>query len=106
VLAGAKNVVEGEVRIGGQEHFYLETHASLVVPGENDEFTVYASTQNPTKTSNFVAAALGVPKNKVTSIMMPKPETLNLKPETLNLKPETPNLKPETRNPQPHAGGV
>jgi len=65
VLATAKNIVEGEVRIGGQEHFYLETQASLVVPGENDEFTVYASTQNPTKTSNFVAAAIGVPKNKV-----------------------------------------
>jgi xanthine dehydrogenase/oxidase len=65
VLASAKNVVEGEVRIGGQEHFYLETQASMVVPGESDEFTVYASTQNPTKTSNFVAAAIGVPKNKV-----------------------------------------
>ena len=65
VLKSAKNVVEGEVRIGGQEHFYLETQASMVVPGENDEFTVYASTQNPTKTSNFVAACIGVPKNKV-----------------------------------------
>ena len=53
------------MRIGGQEHFYLETQASLVVPGENDEFTVYASTQNPTKTSNFVANALGVGKHKV-----------------------------------------
>jgi xanthine dehydrogenase/oxidase len=53
------------VRIGGQEHFYLETQASLVVPGENDEFTVFASTQNPTKTSNFVANALGVGKHKV-----------------------------------------
>jgi len=65
VLASAKNVIEGEIRIGGQEHFYLETQASMVVPGENDEFTVYSSTQNPTKTSNFVAAAIGVPKNKV-----------------------------------------
>jgi len=65
VLASAKNVIEGELRIGGQEHFYLETQASMVVPGENDEFTVYSSTQNPTKTSNFVAAAIGVPKNKV-----------------------------------------
>ena len=66
VLSSSTNVVEGEVRIGGQEHFYLETQASMVVPGENNEFTVYASTQNPTKTSNFVAAAIGVPKNKVT----------------------------------------
>ena len=35
----------GEVRVGGQEHFYLEPHATLVVPSENDEFTVYTTTQ-------------------------------------------------------------
>jgi xanthine dehydrogenase molybdopterin-binding subunit B len=114
-----------------QEQFYLETQTSMVVPGENDEFTVrahffffassyrppstslllplslsaaqslssppsfsgalshsltafsslpvcvrarpflhaapqvYSSTQNPTKTSNFVAHVLGIPKNRV-----------------------------------------
>lgn len=58
-------VVEGEARIGGQEHFYLETNATLVVPGEKDEFTVYTSSQNPTKTANFVARAIGVDKNRV-----------------------------------------
>jgi len=58
-------VVEGETRIGGQEHFYLETNATLVVPGEKDEFTVYTSSQNPTKTANFVARAVGVDKNRV-----------------------------------------
>lgn len=62
--AGVK-VVEGEARIGGQEHFYLETNATLVVPGEKNEFTVYTSSQNPTKTSNFVSRALGVDKNRV-----------------------------------------
>ena len=35
---------------GAQEHFYLETQASLVVPGEGGEVVVYASTQNPTLT--------------------------------------------------------
>lgn len=27
-------IVEGETRIGGQEHFYLETNATLVIPGK------------------------------------------------------------------------
>jgi xanthine dehydrogenase/oxidase len=38
-------VVEGEVRLGGQEHFYLEPNACLVVPGENDEIVSYTSSQ-------------------------------------------------------------
>ena len=35
---------------GAQEHFYLETQTSLVVPGEGEEVTVFASPQNPTLT--------------------------------------------------------
>ena len=30
VSSEVDHVVEGEVRIGGQEHFYLETNANLV----------------------------------------------------------------------------
>ena len=37
----------GRVHLGGQEHFYMEPHAVLVVPsGEKDEMTVHASTQD------------------------------------------------------------
>jgi len=68
-MAGAEHTLEGEVHIGGQEHFYLETQTSLVIPGERDEMTVWSSTQNPTKTSNFVASVLGVPKNRVVTKM-------------------------------------
>ena len=64
-MAAAERTVEGEIRIGGQEHFYLETHTSLVVPFEKDEFVVHTSSQNPTKTANYVAHILGVPKNRV-----------------------------------------
>lgn len=47
----ADHVVEGEVNMGGQEHFYLETHAVLAVPkGEDDEMELFVSTQNPTET--------------------------------------------------------
>ena len=47
-FAGSDHIVEGEVRIGGQEHFYLETHAALVVPrNEDGEVEVFASSQSP-----------------------------------------------------------
>jgi len=39
-------VVESEVRIGGQEHFYMETHSVRVVPtGEDGEINVYSGEQ-------------------------------------------------------------
>lgn len=59
------NVVSGTVRIGAQEHFYLEPNGSLVIPEENDEFVVYASTQAATKTQQVVARVLGIPSHKV-----------------------------------------
>jgi xanthine dehydrogenase/oxidase len=47
----ADHVFTGVTRMGGQEHFYLETQAVVVVPKpENGEMEVYASTQNPTET--------------------------------------------------------
>jgi len=65
-FAKAKNVVEGEMRIGGQDHFYLEGHISFAVPGEDDEITVYSSTQHPSETQHMVGQVLGVPSNAVT----------------------------------------
>lgn len=39
----------GELRLGGQEHFYMETQSMLVVPvGEERELNVYISSQWPT----------------------------------------------------------
>lgn len=58
-------VVSGEVRMGGQEHFYLETNCTLVVPSDGGQLEVYASTQNPTKTQNFCAHVCGVPATHV-----------------------------------------
>ena len=47
----ADHVFTGVVRMGGQEHFYLETQACVVVPKPEDgEMEVYSSTQNPTET--------------------------------------------------------
>jgi xanthine dehydrogenase large subunit len=65
-FAKAKHVVEGEMRIGGQDHFYLEGHISFAIPGEDDEVTVFASTQHPSETQHMVAQVLGVPSNAIT----------------------------------------
>uniref|UniRef100_A0A8D0ENG6 Aldehyde oxidase 1 n=1 Tax=Strix occidentalis caurina TaxID=311401 RepID=A0A8D0ENG6_STROC len=60
------NIIEGEIRIGGQEHFYIETQSVLVVPkGEDNEMDVYVSTQHPAIIQEMVAASLGVPANRI-----------------------------------------
>jgi hypothetical protein len=47
----SEHVIEGEVHIGGQEHFYLETNVTLAVPkNEDGEMELFVSTQNPTET--------------------------------------------------------
>jgi xanthine dehydrogenase/oxidase len=45
------HVFTGVARMGGQEHFYLETNACVAVPKPEDgEMEIYSSTQNPTET--------------------------------------------------------
>jgi xanthine dehydrogenase/oxidase len=57
--------LEGEARIGGQEHFYLETSGCVVTPGEDDEMHITGTTQNPNKTQEYVARVLGLGAHKV-----------------------------------------
>jgi xanthine dehydrogenase large subunit len=57
--------IEGELRIGGQEHFYLETQASLAWLDEAGFMSVHSSTQHPSETQEVVARVLGVPRNHV-----------------------------------------
>ncbi len=47
-FANSTHIIEGEAEIGGQLHFYMETHASLAVPKDGEELEVYCSTQSPT----------------------------------------------------------
>lgn len=45
---GSCDFCSGQIRTGGQEHFYMETQSVLVIPvGEEMEFRVYASSQWP-----------------------------------------------------------
>jgi len=64
-LAQATHSFAGEVDIGGQDHFYLETQASWVIPDGEGNLQVFASTQHPTETQEIVARVLGLPKNQV-----------------------------------------
>nr|XP_033471973.1 xanthine dehydrogenase/oxidase [Epinephelus lanceolatus] len=61
----ADHILEGEMHIGGQEHFYLETNVTLAVPREDGEMELFVSTQAASKTQSLVAKALGVPSNRV-----------------------------------------
>jgi xanthine dehydrogenase large subunit len=65
-LERAPRRLKGRMRIGGQEHFYLEGHIALAIPGEDDEMTVWVSTQHPSEIQHMVAQVLGVRSNAVT----------------------------------------
>ena len=64
-LAGAEHRIQGNLHIGGQEHFYLETQISSVMPTEDGGMIVYCSTQNPTEVQKLVAEVLDVPMNHI-----------------------------------------
>ena len=60
------HIIEGTMRTGAQEHFYLETQACIAFPlNENDEIIIYSSTQSPSDMQKLVAKALGVDYNRI-----------------------------------------
>ncbi len=64
-LNSAPRRIQGTLHIGGQEHFYLETQISSVMPTEDGGMIVYCSTQNPTEVQKLVAEVLNVSMNKI-----------------------------------------
>jgi xanthine dehydrogenase large subunit len=65
-LAESAYRVKGTLRIGGQEHFYLEGQVSLAVPGEDGDMAIYTSTQHPSEMQHLIAGMLKVPVGAVT----------------------------------------
>lgn len=64
----ADHVFTGVSRMGGQEHFYLETQACVAIPKPEDgEMEIWSGTQNPTETQTYVAQVTGVAANKIVS---------------------------------------
>ncbi|WP_411826705.1 xanthine dehydrogenase molybdopterin binding subunit [Luteolibacter sp. AS25] len=64
-LAQAPQVIEGEFHIGGQEQFYLETHAALAEPDGEGGVFIRSSTQHPSETQTIVAEVLGCARHQV-----------------------------------------
>lgn len=58
--------IAGEIRIGGQEHFYLETQAAIAWIDETGGVAIHSSTQHPAETQEVVARVLGLPRHHVT----------------------------------------
>ncbi len=65
-ISSAPRCLSGALRIGGQEHFYLEGQVALALPGEDGSIHVYSSTQHPTEVQHVVARVLGLPDSYVT----------------------------------------
>jgi xanthine dehydrogenase large subunit len=64
-MGQAEHVLTGELRMGGQEHFYLEPQVARAVPGEGGQLLVQSSTQNPSEVQSVVARVLGLRHNQV-----------------------------------------
>jgi xanthine dehydrogenase large subunit len=64
-FAAAERTLAGVLEIGGQEHFYLESMACIVIPGEGGTLSVLSSTQHPSEVQAMVAEVLGVPFSHV-----------------------------------------
>ncbi|GAA2883028.1 xanthine dehydrogenase molybdopterin binding subunit [Microbacterium esteraromaticum] len=65
-LANSAHVFEGVTEFAGQEHFYLETHASFAVRDSEGQYFIQCSTQHPTETQDLVSHVLGIHANEVT----------------------------------------
>jgi len=64
-LAAAPHRVAGEFSFGGQEHFYLETHAVWAEWGDDGDVLVSSSTQHPSEIQTIISEVLHVPRNKI-----------------------------------------
>lgn len=58
-LASAPVRFQGEVRTGGQDHFYLETQCTLAIPDEGPSLRLISSTQHPSEVQTIVSHVLG-----------------------------------------------
>ncbi len=65
-LALAPHRLQGEIHIGGQEHFYLETQAALAWLDPSGAISLSVGTQHPAETQEVVARVLALPRHSVT----------------------------------------
>jgi len=63
--ADAPHRIRGRMRVGGQDHLYLEGQIAFAIPGEDEDVVVHCSTQHPSEAQHMVAHVLGVPAHSV-----------------------------------------
>ncbi len=64
-IAASPHHIDGEVSIGGQEHFYLETQNALAWLDETGGVRAHSSTQHPSETQEIIARVLGIARHQV-----------------------------------------
>jgi len=64
-MDNAPHRIKGKMRVGGQDHMYLEGHIAFAIPGEDDDVVIHSSTQHPSEAQHMVAHVLGVSSNAV-----------------------------------------
>ena len=60
----SSEIVEGEVSLSGQYHFYLEPQSALAIP-KNEGLLIHSSTQSPSNVVDHVSSLLGMKQNHV-----------------------------------------
>jgi xanthine dehydrogenase large subunit len=65
-ITNSPHSLSGELFIGGQEHFYLETQCALARLDDSGGIVVDSSTQHPSEAQEIIARVLGIPRNRVT----------------------------------------
>jgi xanthine dehydrogenase large subunit len=60
-IAASPHKISGELSIGGQEHFYLETQCAIARPDAAGGIIVDSSTQHPSGDQEVIARVLGIP---------------------------------------------
>ena len=65
-LVAAAHRLQGEIRTGAQDHFYLEGQAALSIPQEDGDVLIYSSSQHPTELQHLAALALGRADHAIT----------------------------------------
>ncbi len=63
------HLLKGVFECGGQEHFYMESQASIAYPLENGQMEIHSSSQHPTETQHVVAHALNLDFSQVVCVV-------------------------------------
>lgn len=68
-LKKSPHVLKGIFECGGQEHFYMESQASIAYPLENGQIEIHSSSQHPSETQHVVAHALHLDFSQVVCVV-------------------------------------